>query len=282
MEKRDPNGGPNGEAAGLLDLERYAIDRPESEDCAALVERCRAALADDGACVLEGFVRAERLPGLVAELEPALDRAHFVPKSHNPYLVADDPDLPAEHPRNRKQRTSSATLACDLIPEGGALRALYDWPPFVAFVARVQGHPALYPYADPLSPLNVLVYRDGAETGWHFDIASFVVTLLLQAAEAGGGFDYAPFIRGAGGAGGEEDDERYDRVAEVLDGRSERVLELRQSPGALVLFRGSRTLHRVTPVAGPRPRLIGVFSYAPEPGRALDPHTRQTFYGRVG
>ncbi len=100
------------------------------------------------------------------------------------------------------------------------------------------------------------------------------MTLLLQAPEAGGGFEYAPFIRTA-------EDENYAAVARVLEDRSDRVRELRQPAGALVIFRGSRTLHRVTPAAGPRPRLAAVFSYSPQAGTVSDAHNRKTFYGRV-
>ncbi len=52
-------------------------------------------------------------------------------------------------------------------------------------------------------------------------------------------------------------------------------------PGALVLFRGRRALHRVTPVEGVRPRIIAVLSYDPEPGKRLTPHTQRLFYGRA-
>ncbi len=258
----------------VVDLRRYPIDRPGAPGFRALRERCRADLARSGACVLESFVKAACLAEVVAEIEPHLDQAYFKTKTHSAYLIADDPAFGPDHARNRKQTTDSATLAFDRIPRDCVLNALYTWPAFQDFLAQVLGYEKLYPYADTLTPVNVLIYNDGCGIAWHFDIATFVVTLLLQAPEAGGAFEYAPFVRTA-------EDENYDQVARILEDRSDQVRELRQQAGALVIFRGSRTLHRVTPTAGQRPRLAAVFSYSPQAGTISDAHNRKTFYGRV-
>lgn len=262
-----------------IDLERYPLHDPAGAAYRALVARCQAGLAETGASVLEGFVKPDHLPRAVAEVAPNLGEAFYKTKQHSPYLVADDPAFPADHPRNRKQTTNSATLGYPFIPRDSLLNGIYGWAPFVGFVAEVLGYPRLYPYADPLAPVNVLVYNEGCQTGWHFDNSTFTLTLLLQEGEGGAGFEYAPFIRSD--AAENNGANSYDAVEAVLEERSDQVQELRQPAGALVLFKGSRTLHRVTPVTGPRPRLVGVFTYSPEAGTELNPHTRMTFYGRV-
>ena len=257
-----------------IDLARYPIEDLESARAKALIADCQAGLKETGACVLDGFVPPDRVAGAVAEVEGNLGEAFYKTKQHNPYLIPDDPAFPADHPRNRRLTTNSATLGYDLIPRGCTLDGIYNWPPLRAFIARVLGYDALYPYTDPLSPLNILVYQPGTGTNWHFDNANFVVTLMLQQSEAGGLYQYAPFIRGDG-------HDNYDAIGRVLDGVPEGVLELKQDPGALVLFQGQYTLHRVTPVEGAADRLVAVFTYHPEPGMRLAEHTRKTFYGRA-
>lgn len=258
----------------VIDTERYPIYAPDSVTYRALVAKCRHELARDGASVLEGFLRGDRREEVVAELTPHLGKAYAKSKTHSAYLVSDDPTYPAEHPRNRKQTTSSATLAYDHIPRDTLINEIYRWEALRRFVADVLELPGVYPNADSLTPLNILIYGDQAQIGWHFDNAAFVLTLLLQSPERGGAFEFAPFIRAP-------DAENFDGVARVLDGRSDLVHELLQSEGALVLFLGSRTLHRVTPVSGTRPRLIAVLSYSPQEGFVSDEHTLRTFYGRA-
>ena len=87
------------------------------------IAQARADLAATGAAVLTGFVGPEATRAMLAEVEPVLDRAFHKPKVHNVYLLADDPALPEDHPRNAKVTTTSATLAYDLVPDG-ALRSL--------------------------------------------------------------------------------------------------------------------------------------------------------------
>ena len=237
------------------------------------ITQARADLAATGAAVLPGLIDKATIDTMLAQVEPALPQAFFKPKVHNVYLVADDPTLPEDHPRNAKVTTTSATLAYDLVPEG-ALRQLYLSQELRDALAKVLGFDALHPYADPLAGLNILTYAEGAETGWHFDNANFVVTLMLRPAEAGGDYQYLPFSRS-------DTDDGFDHVARMLSGDTKGLLSLHQAAGDLVIFRGRHTLHRVTPVTGGKPRVIAVFSYDPEPGKMLHEDTRRKFYGRA-
>lgn len=89
---------------------------------------------------------------------------------------------------------------------------------------------------------------------------------MLQTAHSGGACEYVPFMRGDDDAGS------FAAVGGILDGDARAVQVPEQAPGALVIFRGARTLHRVTATAGTRTRLVAVFSYSHVPGYALDPH----------
>src|SRR5262249_7535555 len=127
----------------------------------------------------------------------------------------------------------------------------------------------------PLASININFYGSGQELGWHFDNSKFTVTIMLRQAERGGAFEFAPNIR-------EDSEAGYACVARILDRSHARLGELSQDPGAMVVFKGSRSLHRVTPSFGPVARTIAILSYTSEPGRGLKEHTRKLFYGRTG
>lgn len=257
----------------LINLAAYPIEKRGSAAFDALVARCRDGLNDQGAYVLERFVRPEAVARICDELGGVLDHAFSEPKCHNAYLAPDDADFDDSHPRNRKQLTTSATLAYDFIGRGSLLDRIYAWPALRAFIAATLGYDELFPYDDALAAVNVLTYAPGTQTGWHFDNAHFTVTLMLQQAVRGGVYEYAPFVRSP-------TDENYAEIAAVLEGRSENVRTLEQGPGDLVVFQGRYTLHRVSEVEATVPRLVAVLSYDVQPGTTLTPHTRKMFYGR--
>ena len=259
-------------ALPCIDLSRYPIDAFASPERDRLIASCRRAIGESGACVLEGFVPPESIAEIAREVEPCLHRAFYKTKRHNVYLDDDDPAYAADHPRNVHQTTDSATLAYEFIPKDGMLDTIYRWPSMRQFIADTLGFEALFPYVDEVAPVNVLVYSPGAGTGWHFDVAEFVVTLLIRSAGRGGVYEYAPFIRSS-------DDEGFDAVGAVLSGERRGVHELSQPEGALVIFKGHHTLHRVTPIEGEITRLVGVLSYAGAPGRKTNAYNRRIFYG---
>ena len=118
--------------------------------------------------------------------------------------------------------------------------------------------PALFPLADPIMACTATVMYEGDTHGWHFDLNDFVVSILLQAPEVGGTFDFAPNIRKDG-------EENYADVAAALDGRSQAVRSVKVEAGTLLLFCGRRALHRVPPVGGGVPRVIALLSYDRRP-----------------
>ena len=238
------------------------------------IAKARADIQSSGTAVISDFFTPDTIQTMLTQVEPSLDQAFSKLKTHNVYLLADDDALPADHARNAKVTTSSATLAHDLIPAGG-LRDLYDSDDFKQMLCDILGLDGLYPYADPLAGLNVLSYPPGAQTGWHFDNANFVVTLLLRQAEKGGGFEFVPNSRSA-------DDEGYDAVTALHNGDTSRVKSMHQMAGDLVIFQGKHTVHQVTPVQGSATRVIAVFSYDTKPGTMLHADTRQKFFGRTG
>ncbi len=72
----------------------------------------------------------------------------------------------------------------------------------------------------------------------------------------------------------------YELSGKILDGKVE-AQGLAMDDGALVLFRGRNSMHRVTPVEGDMTRMLVVLAYNTEPNIALSESARMTFYGRL-
>ena len=73
----------------------------------------------------------------------------------------------------------------------------------------------------------------------------------------------------------------HELSGEILD-RNVPTKTLAIDTGALVLFRGRNSMHRVTPVKGNRTRMLVVLAYNTEPGISLSESARMTFFGRLG
>jgi len=257
-------------------LDRFINPQACPLDDRSFIAACRDRLNQAGVVTIPDFLRPQAIADLVAEAEAAAADAFFTSSTHNVYLTPPDPSRAPEHVFNRQITSSKGCITTDQVPADSALHAIYDSAAFRAFIAEIVGETALHAYADPLSSINVHYAAAGQELGWHFDNSSFAVTLLLQAPEAGGEFQYVRDLRDA-----ESGDLNFAGVAAVLDNdRTPDILEV--APGTLVLFRGRNSMHRVTPTIGRRTRILVVLAYNTEPGIALSEAARMTFYGRLG
>jgi hypothetical protein len=237
------------------------------------VETARKQMRGTGACEISGFVRSEALPAFIDDARRLAPFAHRSGGSGTVYLGLPDESFPPDHPQQWLGNYGVGAVAYDLFPADSLIRRLYEWDELVRFVGEIMELDAIYPYADPLGALNLAVMGDGDELQWHFDQTDFVVSLALQDADAGGDFEVAPFIRSA-------DDERYDDVAAVLRGDHSRVVTLPMTPGTLLVFAGRHSLHRVSPIAGSTPRLVGLFGYDTKPGTMSSTLLKLVRYGR--
>jgi len=258
----------------ILDLDRYPLDREGSPEWQRLVDASVAALEADGMFNLEGFLRPGVAEKAVGEIQPVMAaRSHVHKRMHNIYFKPDLPELAPDHPALRKVETISHTVCADQIP-GSTVLAIYEYEPLLRFLAAAMGKARLHVMQDPLARTNVMAYRSGEALNWHFDRSEFTTTLLLQAPERGGDFEYRTDLRS-------DDNPNYDGVAKLLEGRDPEAKILRLKPGTLNVFRGKNTAHRVTTVQGERERMIAVFSYYEKPGVMFSPEERVGFYGRA-
>tara|TARA_B110000503_G_scaffold86569_1_gene131724 strand:+ start:4990 stop:5769 length:780 start_codon:yes stop_codon:yes gene_type:complete len=238
-------------------------------------QACKQQFDKDGVLVLKQFLTPAALTAVVDEGKNKQPLAFYTKSGHNVYLTQTDSNFSNDHPHNRWVQSSKGCITDDQINLDSPLRALYDAPELRSFLASILGEEKLYPYADPLSSINLHYASEGQELGWHFDNSSFAITLLVQSPKAGGQFEYVTKLRDAG-----QGDMNYPGVSQVLKGEVE-TQTLAMSAGDLVLFRGRDALHRVTPTLGDTTRMLVVLAYNAEANVALSESARMTFYGRL-
>ncbi|KRS15232.1 HalD/BesD family halogenase [Roseovarius indicus] len=260
----------------VVNLDLYPILDQASPERAELVKRLKTELDEKQYVSLPDFIRPEARERAVADAKAALPRAHHNSSQRNCYLQRKgDETLPSDHPRNLMLEASTRMLAYDQVPDDCPVKTLYHWEPVRQMVAEIVGEEKLYDNEDPCQPVNLLCYQTGDRSAWHFDsVNAFTMTLMLQASEAGGDFEMVPNTRS-------DDDQNYDYVRSVLKGECpDDAVSVARSAGALCIFRGCNSLHRVSPVEGDSMRVMGVFVYEREPGIVGDPEVNATVYGR--
>ncbi|MBD1551649.1 2OG-Fe(II) oxygenase [Pseudomonas typographi] len=258
----------------IIDLHRYPLDRQGSAAWNRLVAQAREALQRNGMFNLEGFIQEGDVRRAAAQIEPAMATdSHTHRRTHNIYFKTHIEGLPANHPALRTVETVSHTLCADQL-QGNLVSEVYEYPPLLVFLAAAMEKPTLHVMADPLARVNVMSYREGETLNWHFDRSEFTTTLMLQAPDEGGEFQYRSNLRS-------EDDPNYPGVARLLEQCDPQVRTLKLRAGTLNVFRGKNTAHRVTPVRGHRERIVAVFSYYEKPGVLFSAEEQLGFYGRT-
>jgi hypothetical protein len=258
----------------VVDLDRYPINEPSGPACRELVQACRDQLSDQGVAQLAGFLTPAAVGEMLALAGELAAQAWASDQAHTIYFEPPDDSAGPGHPRALLQRSAKKAIAFDQISAAAPIRRLYESDDLTGFIAAVLGKHALYRSADPLDALEIAVFGDGDELGWHFDNSEFSVTVMYQEPDSGGHFDYRPWLRTG-------DDQNYPGVQKILHGDLDGVTRLPASPGTLAVFRGQHALHRVTPVSGPRPRINSVLTYGEHPGMKLSELTQRLFYGRT-
>ncbi|MGH8334228.1 MAG: HalD/BesD family halogenase [Pseudomonas fluorescens] len=259
----------------VIDLERYPITDRTHPAYRALVTHSQSLLGQEGVAIFPGFVRDESVAAMADQTLALHPRMFHFRENHTVYFKPQEESVDSGHPLRRLMKTEKDTVAYADIPADNVIRRIYESDEVLSFIKDVLGLDTLYRHADPLAALNLQGFTTGQQLGWHFDRSDFSVTLSLQAASAGGDFEYVRMLRN-------EDDDCYDAVRQFLDNPATQQIEvLPQVPGTLTLFRGRYSLHRVTPVVGDRLRLNAVFAYVDQPNVEFSAYARQLFYGRT-
>ena len=258
----------------LVDVRRYPLPALGHEEGAALAESCRKRMREEGVCRLPGFLSATGLDALRRAARGLRGRAHHSRVRYTPWYAAPDPDLPADDPRAAELDFAVGYVGRDHIPARSVIEALFGWPPLLDLVRAALASDSIYRFDDSLGSLNVTVMRRGESLGWHFDACEAVVSLLLEAGEAGGRFEYVPPFTGS-------EEEIRAAVARVLRGDSDEAVDVPMEPGDFVLFRGRHSLHRVSPIEGARERLMLLMSYDDVRERPADSRSNVDLFRRA-
>jgi hypothetical protein len=255
----------------FVDLQRYPL--ADDAGFAPIAERYRTQLKESSFASLPGFLLPGVAEAMTKEVLDAIPRAYRREHSFSAYDESTLQQYPLDHVRRRKHDSRQFVVPTDVLSKTGRLRSLYSDATLTRRIAQMLDEPALFQLADPVMACTSTVLYEGDTHGWHFDLNDFVVSILLQAPEAGGTFDFAPNIRSEG-------EENYAGVAAALDGSSQAVRSIKVEAGTLLLFCGRRALHRVPPVRGKVPRVIALLSYDRKPGVRYDSKVYARVVGR--
>ena len=246
--------------ANLINLDAYPIQDIQSPTAQALVAKCRKDLDKNALCTLEDFVSPEALMVMKTEIDGLLTSAYRAEHERTPYSWRYNLDFPDGHPRRALHLNRYGYLLYDQFKKTALISQLFEWAPLTEFVRQVLGFETLYRTADPYLSIVVNIMQTGDELAWHFDTNDGVVSLMLQTADEGGHFEYAPYIR-------DEVDENYGGIQELFEGSSSLADQPAIEAGTFVLFKGRRSCHRVTPIGQTtHPRVNILYSFDERPG----------------
>lgn len=244
--------------AHFVDLERYPIHDLTSPRVGAIIARGQEMMRDEALCQLPNFLTAEGTEELAGEISSLEDRARRNDHLATAYGWMNNKGFADDHERRLLHRRDVSILTTEQLAPDGPSMVLFMFDELTEFVRRLLGFDTLYRWACPTLGVMINVMREDQCFGWHYDANDYAVSLMVQDAERGGAFEWAPFIR-------DEGDENYPGVRRLFEGhdppRSTRI-----PAGTFTLFLGRRSMHRVAPVgATDRARMTLLYSYDRKP-----------------
>ena len=258
----------------IINLETYPINNTGSIKYRELINYTRKQLNEDGCCVLSNFIKPDSIQRMKDEVDKKLSKIYFTNDKHNPYFTKDDKMLPENHPKRIFSVRQSGYLNSDNLEKDSDLNKFYDLEEMLKFVSDSLEVFPLYKWADPLGKNPYSVMHTDHYFPWHFDGNEFTLSILVQKAEKGGLFEYAPDIRS-------KDNENFEEVTKVLKGDRKKVKSLDLKPGDLQIFKGRFSMHRVTKIEGKISRYIALPCYVKDPLKINKPEHSKQVYGKA-
>ncbi len=242
---------------------------------ATYATRCRSKFQNFSILVLKNFLRKDALVNLQAEASALQGKAFYCSQNHNVLLTEKNAPLGEDYACNMEVTSDKGCVPHDLIPHNSCLRTIYNSSLFQKFIESVVSIDKIHPYADTLSSINYNYYEENQQLGWHFDNASFAITLTIESPASGGDFQYVRDARKA-----EKNTVNNQLINSVLQNKHP-IEKLQTEETMLVLFNGRNNLHRVTPVTSKKHRVLVTLNYNLEENIELSENARMTFFGRL-
>ena len=255
--------------SSIVDFNKHPIDDIN------YIKTCNLFINDNSLLILDNFLSKKSLDVILHEAKILEHRAFYCEQKHTVLLTKQSNDTDENDPLNRLMISDKGCVPHDLLDNKSDLNTLYNSHIFKNFIKRVLNLDYIFPYADNLSSINLNYYQKGQQLGWHFDNASFAITLMIQAAPIGGEFEYIT-------EGRDSNKEYIDKklISNIISGK-EKANKLDANDGTLILFYGRNYLHRVTPVESNIPRILITLNYNQEDKIELSENARLTFFGRT-
>ena len=258
--------------SSLFDIVDYNKHPLENTD---YINFCKNQIIDKSILILNDFLTQNCLNELILEAIKLEKHAFYCSQKHTILLEKYNSSKDTNDPLNIEVTSDKGCVPHDLLGKNSKLNIIYNSSIFKNFLKEVLSLKKLYPYADPLSSINYNYYQNKQQLGWHFDNASFALTLMIQSAEKGGEFEYVD-------KGRNYDKNFIDKsyIKNIMN-NSIKANKINADAGTLVLFYGRNYLHRVTPVRSFKPRILVTLNYNEEEGIKLSKNARLTFFGRI-
>ena len=253
----------------IIDFSNHPIDDLN------YINKCNYFIKENSILVLENFLLKNSLIKILNEAKLLEKEAFYCEQKHTIFLKKQSSDYEQEDPLNILMTSDKGCVPHDLIDTNSDLNILYKSDIFKNFIIKVLDLEKIYPYVDKLSSINLNYYQKGQQLGWHFDNASFAITLMIQSSPIGGEFEYI--------SEGRDSNKNFidrDIISRVISGL-EKPNKLNANDGTLILFYGRNYLHRVTPVESKIPRILVTLNYNEENNVELSENAKMTFFGRV-
>ena len=168
----------------IVNQSKHPIDSDE------YIQYCNDEIKKNSILILNDFLTNDCLSELITEAHGLQDQAFYCSQNHTILLNKQDKLSDLNDPLNREVVSDKGCVPHDLLNQQSKLNILYQSNIFKNFLKGVLNLKDIYPYRDTLSSINYNYYQKSQQLGWHFDNASFAITLMIQSSDKGGEFEY--------------------------------------------------------------------------------------------